>query len=963
MKAFILVSFFALAVAIAYGAFNKDGKLWGTDEERAEIIKSAISEAKMNAKMKEAASRAKMFSRADQGPTAMDMLARGFKKPSKKAIANGKARILLESTIKIAERKLYELKKSLIKDAPIQDKTELIAEELYHRPGSILREKELTEIIDNTGCRNELVLTSDFCSSVANVNRFRTINGACNNLGAGMTTLGASATAFSRVIPADYEDGNNVQRGFAQANNAAGTNGRFGTSRPSARLVSKEVVADLDAKENGITHALMQWGQFLDHDLDLGPEIEEECEECLFTDICHPIFVKDNDPVFGAAGTNPTTHVGTGPNGEVERCLHFRRAVPVCRNNPPGTFTPREQLNDVTSFIDGSMVYGSNREQEEAVRTSVAADDGKLRVDNRNLLPRRKDEEFIACPLPADRTDDCFLCGEVRCNEQVSLTTMHTLWVRYHNIIAHGLRRQNPHWDGERIFQEARKIVGAIIQKITYEDYLKIVLGNAYDIVLGEYKGYDPRVDPSVPNSFATAAYRYGHSLIKPSFKRLSKNFRNAKPPLQLKDMFFRPSLLANRNDPDQIARGWTDTISRQMDEFVNSILTTVLFKQTTLGGMDLASLNIQRQRDHGMADYSDFRDFCAGQFGSLFPAKFRNSTTQALFNTLYGSSDLTDLWIAGLAEKRAGSSLLGPTFTCLFGITFGNVRNGDRFFYLKPGVFTRNQRVQLKRTSLSRVICDSTNTRRLQRNAFLSVTRRRSRRRVLCRRIPTLNLRFWRETVRYVRVVRSGERRIPIALQSFESTKELAPTMFTNKKSERCIAMVAPTSSKDVGIFVFPHIKDKNSCRFKSELSYRSIEGESSSFYHPKITEDLATEENGFYKTLEDCESGSTNAITYTCDDDNVEVLSSSSIPELNDHDIRPFEDIQNPDSYSQVPDGLVKIMNEYMADLEQKVVEENHSEVHELEDALLKANVDRPHMVTDKELYEELNELEKIG
>lgn len=41
---------------------------------------------------------------------------------------------------------------------------------------------------------------------------------------------------------------------------------------------------------------------------------------------------------------------------------------------------------------------------------------------------------------------------------------MHTLWFREHNRIATKLLEMNADWDGERIYQEARKIVGAMMQ-------------------------------------------------------------------------------------------------------------------------------------------------------------------------------------------------------------------------------------------------------------------------------------------------------------------------------------------------------------------------------------------------------------------------------------------------------------------------------------------------------------------
>lgn len=67
-------------------------------------------------------------------------------------------------------------------------------------------------------------------------------------------------------------------------------------------------------------------------------------------------------------------------------------------------------------------------------------------------------------------------------NEQIGLTAMHTIWMREHNRIADELKELNPHWDGDTLYQEARKIVGAEMQHITYAHWLPNILGNVADI-------------------------------------------------------------------------------------------------------------------------------------------------------------------------------------------------------------------------------------------------------------------------------------------------------------------------------------------------------------------------------------------------------------------------------------------------------------------------------------------------
>ena len=55
--------------------------------------------------------------------------------------------------------------------------------------------------------------------------------------------------------------------------------------------------------------------------------------------------------------------------------------------------------------------------------------------------------------------------------------SMHTIFLREHNRVAAKLLELNTNWDGETIFQETRKILGAMMQKITYDDWLPRFLG------------------------------------------------------------------------------------------------------------------------------------------------------------------------------------------------------------------------------------------------------------------------------------------------------------------------------------------------------------------------------------------------------------------------------------------------------------------------------------------------------
>lgn len=114
-----------------------------------------------------------------------------------------------------------------------------------------------------------------------------------------------------------------------------------------------------------------------------------------------------------------------------------------------------------------------------------------------------------------------FLLGDRRVNQQPALISLQTIWHREHNRIAKKLKTVNPEWNDETLFQESRKIVGAMIQHITYHSYLQEILGNdimnKFDLKpksSGYFTNYNAKFKAMIRNVFSTAAFRFGHSMI-----------------------------------------------------------------------------------------------------------------------------------------------------------------------------------------------------------------------------------------------------------------------------------------------------------------------------------------------------------------------------------------------------------------------------------------------------------------
>ncbi len=67
--------------------------------------------------------------------------------------------------------------------------------------------------------------------------------------------------------------------------------------------------------------------------------------------------------------------------------------------------------------------------------------------------------------------------GDERVNEQAGLMVMHTIWMRHHNRVEDRLHDLNPHWDGNKLYHETRKIIGALMQHIAFNEYLPLIVG------------------------------------------------------------------------------------------------------------------------------------------------------------------------------------------------------------------------------------------------------------------------------------------------------------------------------------------------------------------------------------------------------------------------------------------------------------------------------------------------------
>ncbi|KAJ8930106.1 hypothetical protein NQ314_017134 [Rhamnusium bicolor] len=485
------------------------------------------------------------------------------------------------------------------------------------------------------------------CSPDDYLSSYRSINGICNHITSG--TIGESFTAYTRLLYPVYLD--NIHEIRRAVNKRP---------LPSARLVSMSLVNHTENLHDRLTLAVMLWGQFLEHDLSrpatsvmerLHTEHSIDCcrpegknlSPRYIHPFCSPVSVPADDKYYAEEGVD---------------CMSYVRSIPAIRSDC--SFGPSDQVNQATHYLDGSQMYGSTIRKSNMLRSYV---NGKLDVSSLNgkyYLPTTHiPEEHCQVDSPES---PCFKSGDSRVNFQPQLTVMHTIWYREHNRIAEQLAALNTQWEDEILFQEARRIVIAEMQHITYNEWISKVLAHKYVTKIERFGNYDADEDPSVSNSFATAAMR------------------------ALKSLY---------------------------DGNINHF------------GFDVLSMDIQRGRDHGLPSYVEYRSLCgfpkAQEFGEL--SDVMSEEHISALSKVYSSPKDVDLIIGGLMENPEEGSLLGPTFSCIIADQFMRTKKGDRYFYTnenQPRPFAMSQLSEIKKVTLARIFCDNAdNITMMQPNVF----------------------------------------------------------------------------------------------------------------------------------------------------------------------------------------------------------------------------------------------------
>ncbi len=462
------------------------------------------------------------------------------------------------------------------------------------------------------------------------------IIGTVTLLAAGLGAAASPAYADAQALPGEIQSldggGNNLthpdwgQLGlpYSRVGAPVYADGRSAmVTGPNSRWISNRAINDVGQNtfsENGVTQWGWTWGQFLDHTFGL------------------------------AAGGGPAANIPFNQADTLETFTNNLGVVPFSRDAAaPGTgvTNARQQINTVSSYIDGFAIYSGSPSRLEWLRDGPV--DGNLANNAATLmlpggfLPTRstRGNPATAPEMAIDgrlisHPQDAAVAGDVRANENIALTATHTLFAREHNRIVAALPSS---LSAEDRFQIARRVVIAEQQYITYNEFLP-----AMGVKLPAYSGYKSTVNTTLSNEFATVGYR-AHSQIHGEFEfdvaanrytpaqlaafeaagieaDLTPDGTEREMAVPLNVAFFNPALLKEIGE-DEILTSLGGEPQYRNDEQIDNHLRSVLFQipkagqsdciepvdpRCFAGVVDLGAIDIERGRDHGMPSYNAMR-------------------------------------------------------------------------------------------------------------------------------------------------------------------------------------------------------------------------------------------------------------------------------------------------------------------------------------------------------------------
>jgi Ca2+-binding RTX toxin-like protein len=384
----------------------------------------------------------------------------------------------------------------------------------------------------------------------------------------------------------------------------------------------------------------------------------------------------------GLVEGDPTANGGLGINipANVVRTDH-QFLIDVAHGAAPGTFDHDHNpaTPEIPLIADADNVLGS--------LPNPAFDPTQPVGPNNPLL--------LAQPVGTydnEMLDRHFATGDGRGNENIGLTTMHSIFHSEHNRLvddykqtilgSHDLAFLNEwlltdvtaiptapaaiaalNWDGDRLFQAGRFVTEMQYQHLVFEEFARAVQPQIDPFIFTN----SADINPAILEEFADVVYRFGHSMLTETVARLDPNL--VPDDIGLIQAFLNPPEFDKGGVTEHqaiggIIRGMSRQVGNEIDEFITEALRNNLVGLP----LDLAVLNITRARETGAPSFNEARAsfYAMTNDTSLAPytswsdlaPHLKNPASIINFIAAYGqhSSITSETTVAG---KRAAATLM----------------------------------------------------------------------------------------------------------------------------------------------------------------------------------------------------------------------------------------------------------------------------------------------------------------
>ncbi len=373
--------------------------------------------------------------------------------------------------------------------------------------------------------------------------------------------------------------------------------------------------------------------------------------------------------------------------------MEVRRTSPDSTNN--GGELPPTYVNKVTPWWDGSQLYGSTEERNRQLRSG---EDGKLAMSDDHRLPEETNSALHGVDLTGFSD-----------NYWVGLSVMHTLFAREHNAICDMLKGHYPTWDDEQLFLKARLINAALIAKIhTVEwtpgilntkalqigmnanwygvlpkwvkrnfghigsgELISGIVGSPLDHHTAPYSITSEfvsvyRMHPLIPDDYEVRSHETGEVVGESDFTPLQgHDTRRAIDEYGMSDWIYslglaHPGAITLHNHPNALRN-----LVRVNGDHV-----------------DIATIDILRDRERGVPRYNDFREKLRKRriekFEDLTPEPEWNAQIKEVYG---GDIDKVDTQVGMLGEKVPPGFGFSDTAFRIFILMASRRLKSDRFF------------------------------------------------------------------------------------------------------------------------------------------------------------------------------------------------------------------------------------------------------------------------------------------